>query len=63
VLLDSACGVSYDKKSEQMPAKEDHIVEETKEDRKKQPVETVSVEIQTDPITDLELLSLQQQKM
>jgi len=38
-------------------------MEDTKEERNQQPVETASIEIQTDPITEGELLSLQQQKM
>ena len=57
------CDSSADKTSVQLPAKHVDDMEETKEERKKQPVETVSIEIQTDPITEGELLSLQQQKM
>ncbi|XP_078381614.1 uncharacterized protein LOC144664361 isoform X2 [Oculina patagonica] len=62
VSYDSACDSSSDKISVQLPVKDDDI-KENKEERKKQSVETVSVEIQTDPITDRELLSLQQQKI
>lgn len=59
----SASESSFDKTSVHLPAK-DGEMEENKEEKKQQrSVETVSVEIQTDPITDRELLSLQQQKM
>ena len=60
---DNGCDSSADKTSVQLPAKDVAVMEETKEERKEQPVETVSIEIQTDPITEGELLSLQQQKM
>lgn len=59
----NGCDNSVDKTSVQLAAKDVDAVEETKEDRKQQPVETVSINIQTDPITEGELLSLQQQKM
>ena len=62
VLLDSACGGSNDNTAVQTPTK-DHVINEKKEETRKEPVRTVSVEIQTDPISELELLSLQQQKM
>ena len=61
--MDSACGFGADKTATKLSPEEDHVMEETKEESRKQSVETVSVEIQTDPITDGELLSLQQQKM
>lgn len=55
---------SYDNKSAVLTsAKEEHIVTDEEEETKKESVRTVSVEIQTDPITDGELLSLQQQKI
>ena len=57
------CGFSDDKTATKLSTEEDHVMEETKEENRKQSVETVSVEIQTDPITDGELLSLQQQKL
>jgi len=59
----NVCDSSADKTSVQLPEKHVDDMEETKEERKQQPVETVSIEIQTDPITEGELLSLQQQKM
>ena len=61
--MDSTCGFGDDKTATRLSTEEDHVMEETKEENKKQSVESVSVEIQTDPITDGELLSLQQQKM
>ena len=61
---DSNSSGSYDNKSAVLTlAKEEHIVKDEEEETKKESVRTVSVEIQTDPITDGELLSLQQQKM
>ena len=62
VLCDSACDSSCDKTSVQLPAKDGDITA-NKEERKRQSVTTVSIEVQTDAITDEELLSLQQQKM
>lgn len=59
----NGCDNSVDKTSVQLAAKDVDAVEETKEERNQQPVETVSVNIQTDPITEGELLSLQQQKI
>ena len=59
----NGCDNSPDKTSVQPPAKDVNTMEDTKEERNQQPVETASIEIQTDPITEGELLSLQQQKM
>ena len=59
----NGCDNSVDKTSVQLAARDSDGMEETKEERKHQPVETVSIDIQTDPITEGELLSLQQQKM
>ena len=59
---DSACDSSCDKTSVQLPATDGDITA-NKEERKRQSVTTVSIEVQTDAITDEELLSLQQQKM
>lgn len=59
----NGCDSSPDKTSVQLPSKDVDAVENTNEERKQQPVETASIEIQTDPITEGELLSLQQQKM
>lgn len=42
---------------------EDSVKEDTQEEIKRPPVETKSVEVQTDAITNSELMSLQQQKM
>ena len=64
MLFDNnGCDNSVDKTSVQLAAKDVDAMEETKEEMKQQPVETVSIDIQTDPITEGELLSLQQQKM
>lgn len=62
LLYDSACDSSSSQTSIQSPAKDDDM-QKNEEERKQQSVETVSVEVQTDPLTDRELLSLQQQKM
>ena len=64
-LVDNnGCDNGVDKTSVQLAAKDVDAMEETKEESKQQqPVETVSIDIQTDPITEGELLSLQQQKM
>lgn len=58
-----ACDSGAEKTSVQLPAKDVGTMEQTKEERKQQSVETASIEIQTDPITEGELLSLQQQKL
>ena len=64
VLCDSnTSDSSWDKTSVQLPAKDGGNIEENKEEKKKQSVATVSIEIQTDHISEGELLSLQQQKM
>ncbi|KAJ7339508.1 hypothetical protein OS493_005906 [Desmophyllum pertusum] len=64
VLCDSSTSdSSWDKTSVQLPAKDGGNIEENKEERKKQSVATVSIEIQTDHISEGELLSLQQQKI
>lgn len=62
--MDSVCSFTIDdhRAAESLP-KEDNIMEKTKEEIKKPVVETASVEVQTDYITEGELLSLQQQKM
>ena len=62
--LENSCesGIA-DKKEAKSASTEDRVEEENKEEIKNPPVETLSVEIQTDPITDHELLSSQQQKL
>ncbi|XP_068694929.1 uncharacterized protein [Montipora foliosa] len=62
--LENSCesGIA-DKKEAKSASTEDCVEEENKEEIKNPPVETLSVEIQTDPITDHELLSLQQQTL
>ena len=63
-MLDSASTDSYEKRLIETPANKDLIIKDKEEEEaKKETVKTESVEVQTDPITDEELLSLQQQKM
>lgn len=63
-MLDSASTDSYEKRLIETPTNKDLIVKDKEEEEaKKETVKTESVEVQTDPITDEELLSLQQQKM
>ena len=61
VLYDSACDSSSSQTSVQSPAKDDDMQTNKEERKPQESVETVSVEVQTDPLTDRELLSLQQQ--
>lgn len=64
VSLESSCDLGVvDKGEVQSALTEDREKEETQEEIKRPPVETISVEVQTDAITDSELMSLQQQKM
>ena len=62
-MLDSASTDSYEKRLVETPTNQDLIIKDKEEEAKKETVKTESVEVQTDPITDEELLSLQQQKM
>jgi len=62
-VLDSASTDSYEKRLVETPTNKDLIIKDKEEEAKKETVKTESVEVQTDPITDEELLSLQQQKM
>lgn len=62
-MLDSACTDSYDERLVETPTNKDLIIKDKEEEAKKETVKTESVEVQTDPITDEKLLSLQQQKM
>lgn len=63
-MLDSASADSYEKRLIETPTNKDLIIKDKEEEEaKKETVKTESVEVQTDPITDEELLSLQQQKM
>lgn len=63
-MLDSASTDSYEKRLIETPINKDLIIKDKEEEEaKKETVKTKSVEVQTDPITDEELLSLQQQKM
>lgn len=63
-MLDSASTDSCEKRLIETPTNKDLIIKDKEEEEaKKETVKTESVEIQTDPITDEELLSLQQQKM
>ncbi|KAM7451092.1 hypothetical protein ABFA07_001163 [Porites harrisoni] len=63
-VLDSASTDSYEKRLIETPTNKDLIIkDEEEEEAKKETVKTESVEVQTDPITDEELLSLQQQKI
>lgn len=63
-MLDSASTDSYGKRLIETPTNKDLIIKDKEEEEaKKETVKTESVEVQTDPITDEELLSLQQQKM
>lgn len=62
-MLDSASTDSYEKRLIETPTNKDLIIKDKEEEAKKETVKTESVEVQTDPITDEELLSLQQQKM
>ena len=61
--MDSASTDSYEKRLVETPTNKDLIIKDKEEEAKKETVKTESVEVQTDPITDEELLSLQQQKM
>ena len=61
--MDSACTDSYEKRLVETPTNKDLIIKDKEEEAKKETVKTESVEVQTDSITDEELLSLQQQKM
>ena len=63
-MLDSASTDSYEKRLIETLTNKDLIIKDKEEEEaKKETVKTGSVEVQTDPITDEELLSLQQQKM
>lgn len=63
-MLDSASTDSYEKRLIETLTNKDLIIKDKEEEEaKKETVKTESVEVQTDPITDEELLSLQQQKM
>ena len=63
-MLDSASTDIYEKRLIETPTNKDLIIKDKEEEEaKKETVKTESVEVQTDPITDEELLSLQQQKM
>ena len=63
-MLDSASTDSHEKRLIETPTNKDLIIKDKEEEEaKKETVKTESVEVQTDPITDEELLSLQQQKM
>ena len=62
-MLDSASTDIYEKRLIETPTNKDLIIKDKEEEAKKETVKTESVEVQTDPITDEELLSLQQQKM
>lgn len=63
-MLDSASPDSYEKRLIETPTNKDLLIKDKEEEEaKKETVKTESVEVQTDPITDEELLSLQQQKM
>ena len=62
-MLDNACTDSYEKRLVEIPTNKDLIIKDKQQEAKKETVKTESVEVQTDPITDEELLSLQQQKM
>lgn len=62
--MESSCdlGVVYNGEAQSVLT-EDSVKEDTQEEIKRLPVETKSVEVQTDAITNSELMSLQQQKM
>lgn len=62
VSCDPVCENSCEKISVQIPPKDGEIAE-NEEERKRQPVVTESIEVQTEPITVEELLSFQQQKL
>lgn len=64
VSLESSCDFGVvDNGEAQAVLTEDRVKEDTEEEIKRPPVETRSVEVQTDAITNSELMSLQQQKM
>ena len=64
VSLESSCDLGVvDNGEAQSVLTEDSVKEDTQEEIKRPPVETKSVEVQTDAITNSELMSLQQQKM
>lgn len=64
VSLESSCDFGVvDNGETQSVLTEDSVKEDTQEEIKRPPVETKSVEVQTDAITNSELMSLQQQKM
>ena len=64
VSLESSCDFGVvDNGEAQSALTEDRLKEDTEEEIKRPPVETRSVEVQTDAITNSELMSLQQQKM
>lgn len=62
VSCDPVCENSCEKISVQIPPKDGKIAE-NEEERKRQPIVTESIEVQTEPITVEELLSFQQQKL
>lgn len=62
VSCDPVCENSCEKISVQIPPKDGEIAE-NEEERKRQPIVTESIEVQTEPITVEELLSFQQQKL
>ena len=62
-MLGSTCIDSYDGRLVETPTDKDLIIKDKEEETKTETVETVSVEVQTDPITDGDLVSLQQRKM
>lgn len=64
VSLESSCDFGVvDNGEAQSVLTEDSVKEDTQEEIKRPPVETKSVEVQTDAITNSELMSLQQQKI
>lgn len=64
VSLESSCDFGVvDNGEAQSALTEDRVKEDTQEEIKRPPLETRSVEVQTDAITNSELMSLQQQKM
>ena len=62
-MLGSACVDSYDRRLVETPTDKDLIIKDKEKEAKTETVETESVEVQTDPITDGDLLCLQQRKM
>ena len=59
-MLGSTCIDSYDGRLVETPTDKDLIIKDKEEETK---TETESVEVQTDSITDEDLVSLQQRKM